>query len=162
MRPSTCSALHARPGPQGAAPGASPAGNEITFISWNRKVQHILASSSTNGTTVVWDLKRQKPVISFRDPNSTRRASVLQWNPEVATQLVVASDDDRSPTLQMWDLRNSVSPLKEFVGHTKVGWGGGGGGFKFWKGSLEHVCEVGCRRGGRGRGMLEGTSAGGQ
>ncbi|GFH27783.1 WD_REPEATS_REGION domain-containing protein, partial [Haematococcus lacustris] len=82
-------------------------------------LKHILASSSTNGTTVVWDLKRQKPVISFRDPNSQRRASVLQWNPEVATQLVVASDDDRSPTLQMWDLRNSVSPLKEFVGHTK-------------------------------------------
>ena len=45
---------------------------------------------------------------------------MLQWNPEVATQLVVASDDDRSPTLQMWDLRNSVSPLKEFVGHSKV------------------------------------------
>jgi len=52
--------------------------------------------------------------------HSQRRASVLQWNPEVATQLVVASDDDRSPTLQMWDLRNSVSPLKEFVGHSKV------------------------------------------
>ena len=52
--------------------------------------------------------------------HSQRRASALQWNPEVATQLVVASDDDRSPTLQMWDLRNSVSPLKEFVGHSKV------------------------------------------
>ncbi|PNH07174.1 Protein transport protein Sec31A [Tetrabaena socialis] len=73
----------------------------------------------TNGTTVVWDLKRQKPVISFRDPNSQRRASAIQWNPEIATQLIVASDDDRSPTLQMWDLRNSVSPLKEFVGHHK-------------------------------------------
>ena len=44
---------------------------------------------------------------------------MLQWNPEVATQLVVASDDDRSPTLQMWDLRNSVSPIREFVGHGK-------------------------------------------
>lgn len=52
---------------------------------------------------------------------SQRRCSVLQWNPDVATQLVVASDDDRSPTLQMWDLRNSMSPVKEFVGHTKVG-----------------------------------------
>lgn len=44
---------------------------------------------------------------------------MLQWNPDIATQLIVASDDDRSPTLQMWDLRNSVSPLKEFVGHHK-------------------------------------------
>ena len=48
---------------------------------------------------------------------------MLQWNPDVATQLVVASDDDRSPTLQMWDLRNSMSPVKEFVGHMKVGKG---------------------------------------
>jgi hypothetical protein len=52
----------------------------------------------------------------------------MQWNPDVATQLIVASDDDRSPTLQMWDLRNSVSPLKEYVGHTKVRRAGGGRG----------------------------------
>lgn len=56
---------------------------------------------------------------------SQRRCSVLQWNPDVATQLVVASDDDRTPTLQMWDLRNSMTPVKEFVGHTKVGMGAG-------------------------------------
>jgi protein transport protein SEC31 len=37
----------------------------------------------------------------------------------VATQLIVASDDDRSPSLQIWDLRNSISPAYEFVGHTK-------------------------------------------
>lgn len=102
------------------AGGSGPSGSsEITYLSWNRKVQQIVASTSTNGSTVVWDLKRQRPVISFKEPNSQRRCSVLQWNPEVATQLIVASDDDRSPTLQMWDLRNSVSPLKEFVGHSK-------------------------------------------
>jgi len=68
---------------------------------------------------VIWDLKKQRPVITLKDPNSQRRCSALQWNPEVATQLVVASDDDRSPTLQLWDLRNSMGPVKEFVGHTK-------------------------------------------
>ena len=94
-------------------------GVDITHLAWNRKVQHILASTSSGGTTVVWDLKRQRQVISFTDPNLKRRCSALQWNPEVATQLVVASDDDRSPTLQVWDLRNSISPLREFVGHTK-------------------------------------------
>ncbi|XP_042006903.1 protein transport protein SEC31 homolog B-like isoform X1 [Salvia splendens] len=91
---------------------------EISFLSWNSKVQHILASTSYNGTTVVWDLKKQKPVISFSDP-ARRRCSVLQWNPDVATQLIVASDDDVSPSLNMWDMRNIMTPVKEFVGHTK-------------------------------------------
>jgi protein transport protein SEC31 len=99
--------------------GGQPTAGEVSYLAWNKKVQHILASSSLNGTTVVWDLKRQRPVISFTDPNSRRRCSAMQWNPEVATQLIVASDDDRSPSLQIWDLRNSISPAREFVGHSK-------------------------------------------
>ncbi|KAE8679839.1 Protein transport protein SEC31-like protein B [Hibiscus syriacus] len=91
---------------------------EISFLSWNSKVQHILASTSYNGTTVVWDLKKQKPVISFAD-SIRRRSSVLQWHPDVATQLVIASDEDGSPALRLWDMRNIMSPVKEFVGHTK-------------------------------------------
>ncbi|XP_022756857.1 protein transport protein SEC31 homolog B-like isoform X2 [Durio zibethinus] len=96
----------------------SAAQGEISFLSWNSKVQHILASTSYNGTTVVWDLKKQKPVISFAD-SVRRRCSVLQWHPDVATQLVVASDEDGSPALRLWDMRNIMSPVKEFVGHTK-------------------------------------------
>ncbi|XP_047340406.1 protein transport protein SEC31 homolog B-like [Impatiens glandulifera] len=90
---------------------------EISFLSWNRKVQHILASTSYNGTIVVWDLKKQKPVISFSD-STRRRCSVLQWHPDVATQLIVASDDDSSPFLRLWDMRNTMTPVREFVGHT--------------------------------------------
>ncbi|TYH42753.1 hypothetical protein ES332_D11G083900v1 [Gossypium tomentosum] len=76
---------------------------EISFLSWNSKVQHILASTSYDGTT----------------DSVRRRCSVLQWHPDVATQLVVASDDDGSPTLRLWDMRNMMSPVKEFLGHTK-------------------------------------------
>ncbi|CAJ1934243.1 unnamed protein product [Sphenostylis stenocarpa] len=76
---------------------------EISFLSWNSKVQHILASTSYNGTT----------------DSVRRRCSVLQWNPDVATQLVVASDEDGSPSLRLWDMRNIISPIKEFVGHTR-------------------------------------------
>ncbi|XP_047342560.1 protein transport protein SEC31 homolog B-like [Impatiens glandulifera] len=90
---------------------------EISFLSWNSKVQHILASTSYNGTVVVWDLKKQKPVISFSD-STKRRCSVLQWHPDMATQLIVASDDDSSPTLRLWDMRNIMTPVREFVGHT--------------------------------------------
>ncbi|KAL8154969.1 hypothetical protein AgCh_000362 [Apium graveolens] len=96
----------------------SAAQGEISFLSWNSKVQHILASASFNGTTVVWDLRKQKPVISFSD-SIRRRCSVLQWNPDVATQLILASDDDSSPSLRIWDMRNTMSPLRELSGHTK-------------------------------------------
>ncbi|CAN0863670.1 Protein transport protein SEC31 homolog B [Linum grandiflorum] len=97
--------------------GAASQG-EISYVSWNNKVQHILASTSHNGITVVWDLKKQKQVISVSDPTS-RRSSVLQWHPDVATQLFVASDDDSSPTLKLWDMRNILKPVNELVGHTK-------------------------------------------
>ncbi|KAG6679763.1 hypothetical protein I3842_13G008400 [Carya illinoinensis] len=99
--------------------GGNPAvQGEISFLSWNSKVQHILASTSYSGTTVVWDLKKQKQVISFSD-SVRRRCSVLQWNPDFATHLVVASDEDTSPSVRLWDVRNVMSPLKEFTGHTK-------------------------------------------
>ncbi|GER48620.1 transport protein SEC31 [Striga asiatica] len=91
---------------------------EISFLSWNSKAERILASTSYNGTTAVWDRNKQKPVISFSD-SIRRRCSVLQWNPDVATQLIVASDEDSSPSLRLWDMRNIMLPVKEFVGHTK-------------------------------------------
>ena len=38
----------------------SPHGDsEITCVSWNKKITHILASSSSNSTIVVWDLKTE-------------------------------------------------------------------------------------------------------
>ncbi|EFN56942.1 hypothetical protein CHLNCDRAFT_143487 [Chlorella variabilis] len=104
------------PAMKGGAGGPQP---EITHLAWNRKVQHILGTCTAAGTVVVWDLKKQRPVISFKDPSGRKRCSALQWNPEVATQLVVASDDDMAPSLQLWDLRNSVSPIREFHGHAK-------------------------------------------
>ncbi|PPS03542.1 hypothetical protein GOBAR_AA17135 [Gossypium barbadense] len=102
---------------------------EISFLSWNSKVQHILASTSYNGTTVVWDLKKQKPVISFAD-SVRRRCSVLQWHPDVATNLLLHPMMMVHLPLgeyvnifnfckQLWDMRNIMSPVKEFLGHTK-------------------------------------------
>ncbi|CAL9148419.1 unnamed protein product [Musa hybrid cultivar] len=96
----------------------SGAQTEVSFVSWNPKVQYILSSTSYNGITVVWDLRQQKPLTNFVDSNR-RRCSVLQWNPDVSTELIVASDDDSSPSLRVWDVRQSLLPAREFVGHTK-------------------------------------------
>mmetsp|Transcript_17174 Transcript_17174/g.36925 ORF Transcript_17174/g.36925 Transcript_17174/m.36925 type:complete len:1182 (+) Transcript_17174:168-3713(+) len=94
-------------------------GSEVLNVAWNKKVPHILASCSNKGTTVVWDLKQKKEVISFQDPASRARCSDVSWNPEKPTQLLVAYDDDRQPSMQMWDLRNVKYPFKETQGHTK-------------------------------------------
>lgn len=94
-------------------------GSEVLSCAWNRVVPHILCSSSNTGTTVVWDLKQKKEVISFQDPASRLRCSSVAWHPEVPTQLVVCYDDDRQPSMQMWDLRNCQYPFKETAPHTK-------------------------------------------
>lgn len=44
---------------------------------------------------------------------------MLQWNPDASTQLIVSSDDDHSPSLRVWDVRKTISPVREFSGHTK-------------------------------------------
>uniref|UniRef100_A0A0G4FAE8 Sec16 Sec23-binding domain-containing protein n=1 Tax=Chromera velia CCMP2878 TaxID=1169474 RepID=A0A0G4FAE8_9ALVE len=94
-------------------------GSEISCLQWNRKVPHILATASNWGVVGVWDLKAKKSVISFKDPNQRTACSSVAWSPSVPTQLTVAFDDDRNPSLQLWDLRNPKYPFKETAGHTK-------------------------------------------
>jgi protein transport protein SEC31 len=104
------------------SPGAKTAGptSDISCVAWNRKVSHILASTSHNGQSVVWDLRMKRPVTSFTDPASKGgRSSVIEWHPELPTRVMIASEDDRSPTLQVWDLRNAFAPLTELRGHHK-------------------------------------------
>jgi len=108
--------------PRVVSPGAkSPGpGSDISCVAWNRKVTHIMASTSHNGLSVVWDLKLKKPVINFTNSNNrNQRNSVIAWNPEVATQIIVCSEDDSYPLMQIWDLRNASAPVKELAGHEK-------------------------------------------
>jgi protein transport protein SEC31 len=94
--------------------------DDISHLAWNCKFQHILATTASDGVTVVWDLKVKRPVIAISDPNRrVARCSSVAWNPEDATKLTVASDDDNCPVLQVWDLRKAFQPIKEMCGHSK-------------------------------------------
>lgn len=42
-------------------------GRQITDIAWNNKVYHICAVGCQNGQTMVWDLKKSKPIIRLND-----------------------------------------------------------------------------------------------
>ncbi|XP_077974070.1 protein transport protein Sec31A-like isoform X2 [Styela clava] len=92
----------------------------ISCVAWNRQVQHILGSSTsvTSGPCcVVWDLRKNAPIIKVSDPSGRMQCSEIAWHPEVATQLVLASEDDRSPVVQLWDLRFANSPLRALENH---------------------------------------------
>ncbi|XP_045922480.1 protein transport protein Sec31A isoform X2 [Micropterus dolomieu] len=92
---------------------------DISCVSWNRQVQHILASASPSGRASVWDLRKNDLIIKVSDHSNRMHCSGLAWNPEVATQLVLSSEDDRMPVIQMWDLRFATSPLKILENHTR-------------------------------------------
>uniref|UniRef100_A0A8C9XQ02 Protein transport protein Sec31A n=1 Tax=Sander lucioperca TaxID=283035 RepID=A0A8C9XQ02_SANLU len=101
-------------------PGAkSQPAEDISVVSWNRQVQHILASANPSGKAVVWDLRKNEPIIKISDHSNRMHCSGMLWHPDVATQLVLASEDDRLPVIQMWDLRFATSPLKVFENHTR-------------------------------------------
>ncbi|XP_038142911.1 protein transport protein Sec31A isoform X8 [Cyprinodon tularosa] len=104
--------------PMTPGPKAQPQ-EDISCVSWNKQVQHILASASPSGRTSVWDLRKNDLIIKVSDHSNRMHCSGLAWNPEVATQLVLASEDDRMPVIQMWDLRFATSPLKILEHHTR-------------------------------------------
>ncbi|XP_063077508.1 protein transport protein Sec31A [Engraulis encrasicolus] len=97
---------------------AQPA-EDVSVVAWNRQVQHILASASGSGKAVVWDLRKNEPIIKISDHSNRMHLSGMLWHPEVATQLVLSSEDDRLPVIQMWDLRFATSPLKVLENHTR-------------------------------------------
>ncbi|CAL8099465.1 unnamed protein product [Orchesella dallaii] len=101
------------------SPGAKiqPA-DDVTDLEWNKQVEHILASTFP-ARCVVWDLRKNEPVIKVSDATSRIRYKCVRWHPEVATQMCLASEDDASPVIQLWDLRYATSPLRVIQGHQR-------------------------------------------
>ncbi|XP_043331663.1 protein transport protein Sec31B isoform X6 [Cervus canadensis] len=92
---------------------------DVKALSWNRQVQHILSSAHPSGKAVVWDLRKNEPIIKVSDHSNRMNCSGLAWHPDVATQLVLCSEDDRLPVIQLWDLRFASSPLKVLESHSR-------------------------------------------
>ncbi|XP_072944589.1 protein transport protein Sec31A isoform X2 [Epargyreus clarus] len=104
---------------QPMAPGKrSQPHDHVQGLAWNHQVQHILGSTFTN-RCVVWDLRKNEPIMKLSDSLSRTRWRSLAWHPSVATQLCIASEDDQVPVIQLWDLRLAASPLETLEGHQK-------------------------------------------
>uniref|UniRef100_F6V3Q6 SEC31 homolog B, COPII coat complex component n=1 Tax=Ornithorhynchus anatinus TaxID=9258 RepID=F6V3Q6_ORNAN len=92
---------------------------DVSALCWNWQVQHILSSAHPSGKAVVWDLRKNEPIIKVSDHSNRMHCSAMAWHPEVATQLVLSSEDDRLPVIQVWDLRFASSPLKVLENHSR-------------------------------------------
>lgn len=77
--------------------------DDVRCIAWNRQVQHILASTLAN-RCVIWDLRKNDPIIKVSDSASRMRPKAVVWHPEVATQLALASEDDHTPVIQVSEI----------------------------------------------------------
>ncbi|KAF8828347.1 hypothetical protein HHX47_DHR4000810 [Lentinula edodes] len=111
--------------------------DEITSVAWNQQVQYVLAGASSTGYTVVWDLRGKREVVALAYGGGAgtlagqsnhgnglavggrRGMSAIAWHPDNATRLVTASEDDSSPIIMVWDLRNARAPEKILTGHEK-------------------------------------------
>ncbi|KAF8837870.1 hypothetical protein BDN67DRAFT_997921 [Paxillus ammoniavirescens] len=109
--------------------------DEITSVAWNQQVQYVLAGASGTGYTVVWDLRGKREVVALAYGGGAgtlggavgsgmavggrRGMSAIAWHPDNATRLVTASEDDMSPVIMVWDLRNARAPEKILTGHEK-------------------------------------------
>lgn len=94
---------------------------EVTALSWNRKVQHILGTATSSGTMNVWDLKQSKQVFSIRNPRGRLRCSSLAWHPDIPTQIAICCEDDESTGAVLWDLRNATAPIQSYTHHGMKG-----------------------------------------
>jgi protein transport protein SEC31 len=108
--------------------------DEITSVAWNQQVQYVLAGASSTGYTVVWDLRGKREVVALAYGGGAgtlagqsgvgsgmavggrRGMSAIAWHPDNATRLVTASEDDLSPVIMVWDLRNARAPEKNPYG----------------------------------------------
>lgn len=90
---------------------------EVTSTAWNRKLEHILGTATSSGVLNVWDLRRGSRVMNIRNPRGRLRCSALEWHPEIATQIIVACDEDQDSGATLWDLRNASAPVMSYIHH---------------------------------------------
>ncbi|XP_024873315.1 protein transport protein Sec31A isoform X1 [Temnothorax curvispinosus] len=93
---------------------------DVQHIAWNKQahLKDILASTFSQ-CCVIWNVKEKKPIFKLTDANTRVRWKIAQWHPDIGTQLCLASEDDQTPIIELWDVRVPTSPLKTLQGHQR-------------------------------------------
>ena len=98
----------------------------VKSLSWNNKIGHILASAgSSTGSISIWDFNQKKEILhfSYQHPTSSQKVNfdIVEWHPTSGTIIATASNSDLNPSIILWDLRKTNTPLQvlENNGHSK-------------------------------------------
>lgn len=91
----------------------------VLDMSWNKNLQHIIASGSVDMTVLLWDLETSKAATKFR--GFTDKVQSLVWHPTEAQTLITGSCDR---TVRIFDCRieNTLCNLEVDGEVEKVTW----------------------------------------
>jgi protein transport protein SEC31 len=100
---------------------------EVTSLSWNDKVAHILAVATSNGNVYIWDMKKAALYLTIQDQQIASdddykkdyiHTSVI-WCID-GVQLIIAYDHPEFNFLTQYDMRQPNAPSAEYHGgHSK-------------------------------------------
>ncbi|KAH0504541.1 Protein transport protein Sec31B [Microtus ochrogaster] len=90
----------------------------VRALDFNPFQDNLLASGASDSEIFIWDLNNLS-VPMTPGSKSQMNCSGLAWHPDIATQLVLCSEDDRLPVIQLWDLRFASSPLTVLESHSR-------------------------------------------
>jgi protein transport protein SEC31 len=91
---------------------------EVTCLSWNPSVPHVVASGSADGSVFIFNYATRQLFGSI--PTGAGPVADIAWHPTDGVALLTASAADASPVIQLWDLRSSTTlPRMEVGRHAK-------------------------------------------
>ncbi|EMS16933.1 EhSec31, putative [Entamoeba histolytica HM-3:IMSS] len=93
---------------------------DIKCVNWNVKVPHIIALTLSTGSIVIFDCKKKKNIMTFNDKTHANWKGAC-WVPTEKTTIVTISDSEEKP-VQLWDVRNTMAPVRVFEGHKAPVW----------------------------------------
>lgn len=96
--------------------GTDNKAGDIESLAFNNITRNILATSSSNGITTIWNVDQNKELTRVKHD---KPVSHVAWHPSKPTKLITAVADDAEPVMLIWDLKNANAPEAVLQGHSK-------------------------------------------
>uniref|UniRef100_A0ACD5WGY7 Uncharacterized protein n=1 Tax=Avena sativa TaxID=4498 RepID=A0ACD5WGY7_AVESA len=94
---------------------------QTTCLKWSKTFPTILASTNDSRVTRIWDVRTEKPLVTFLDKDNNTSASDLEFSVNTPSYVAVSSaNNGGSPAVKIWDIRQPQNPCHQY-GHGASG-----------------------------------------